>query len=81
MIYRSPFLNRCSAVVGKVPTVNRVSLGQNCLVKGIVLHELMHALGFIHEQNRSDRDEFVKINFDNIRAGTDFIARITYFSG
>ena len=48
---------------------NRVNLNKNCFVKGIVLHELMHALGFIHEQNRPDRDKFVKIDFDNIRNG------------
>lgn len=61
---------RCSAIVGKVPNnANRVTLHENCFVKGIVLHELMHALGFTHEQNRPDRDEFVKIDFDNIRNG------------
>lgn len=32
------------------------------VTKGVVKHEIMHALGFAHEQNRFDRDVFLEVN-------------------
>jgi hypothetical protein len=52
--------------VGKRQIVNLQSPG--CTNRpGTAMHELMHALGFLHEQNRYDRDDFVEIIFGNIK--------------
>ncbi len=40
-----------------------------CTYKGTTVHEFLHALGFWHEQNRPDRDNFVKISYENIQDG------------
>ena len=45
-------------------------LGSDCgSSPGIVMHEIMHALGFYHEHNRPDRNAFVTVQWQNIEPG------------
>ncbi|RWS01085.1 Astacin-like metalloprotease toxin, partial [Dinothrombium tinctorium] len=38
----------------------------NCSCHGIILHELMHTLGFLHIHQRSDRKNYLTIHWNNI---------------
>ncbi|MNK01180.1 Flavastacin precursor [compost metagenome] len=58
----------CKSYVGKVGGKQPIWIGPQCSVTDIA-HEIMHALGFIHEQNRSDRNQFVHIIEENIQEG------------
>ena len=64
----------CWSSVGKVgrkQTVNLQSPG--CTTKiGTPIHEMFHAIGFLHEQNRYDRDSFVRVLTVNIKPGELF---------
>lgn len=56
----------CFSGVGRKSGRQIVSLGHGCENFGIILHELMHVVGFYHLHQRSDRDKFLNIHWDNI---------------
>lgn len=64
--FKSSKFGHCAAHIGKVGGEQFVYLGKMCRNKGIILHEIGHALGFFHEQSRPDRDDYVKIHWKNI---------------
>jgi len=56
----------CSSKMGMQGGRQNVTLGKGCSKLGIFIHEIMHALGFMHEHERPDRDDYVEILFDHI---------------
>ncbi|NXC12917.1 ASTL metalloendopeptidase, partial [Corythaeola cristata] len=57
----------CWSHYGKVGGGQTVSVMKGgCTWKGVIQHELDHALGFLHEHSRSDRDKHVKIMWEYI---------------
>jgi hypothetical protein len=48
---------------------HQLNLGSGCEYSGVARHELGHALGLFHEQTRSDRDEHIDIDWNNIEPG------------
>ncbi|XP_065336690.1 zinc metalloproteinase nas-13-like [Cloeon dipterum] len=57
----------CWSYIGRQGGGQAVSLQSNgCFEPGVVAHELLHAVGFLHEQSATNRDEYILVNFTNI---------------
>ncbi|XP_007558888.1 high choriolytic enzyme 1-like [Poecilia latipinna] len=58
----------CWSYIGRQRGQQYISLERRgCVHHSTVQHEILHALGFHHEQVRSDRDRYVRILFNNIQ--------------
>ncbi|XP_069481458.1 embryonic protein UVS.2-like [Ambystoma mexicanum] len=84
----------CWSYIGKIGGAQQISLTGSCMTIGAIQHELHHALGFFHEQNRSDRDDyvtimtqyispgdmgnFIKIDTDNLGLEYDYLSLMHY---
>ncbi len=74
------FSYSCLSHVGRYQGGGRgaqlLSLGRSCFTYQTVKHELMHAIGFYHEQSRTDRDDYVNIYLENVKPGKFFFKEI-----
>ncbi|XP_050498464.1 zinc metalloproteinase nas-13-like [Diabrotica virgifera virgifera] len=62
----------CFTSTGRIGGEDILNLGKRCFKKfGTSIHELMHNIGFWHEQARTDRDDYVDIHAENIRDGME----------
>ncbi|CAI2352066.1 unnamed protein product [Caenorhabditis sp. 36 PRJEB53466] len=59
----------CYSQVGRTGGKQEISLGRGCFFHEIIVHELMHSVGFWHEHSRADRDDHIRIMWDNILPG------------
>ncbi|XP_033909849.2 hatching enzyme 1.2-like [Acipenser ruthenus] len=66
-------LSGCYSFLGRRGGRQTVSLNRRgCVYHQVVQHEFIHALGFNHEQTRSDRDGHVNILYENIQRGMEY---------
>ncbi|CAB3384744.1 Hypothetical predicted protein [Cloeon dipterum] len=49
----------CWSYVGKIGGRQALNLGNGCISAPVAVHEIIHALGFGHEQSRPDRDKYI----------------------
>ena len=40
-----------------------------CVHQSVAIHEFLHALGIAHEHARPDRDNYVRVYFENVQPG------------
>lgn len=62
-----PDIAACSSQIGAQTGSTQLMLANSCWEYPTIAHMLLHAIGLDHEDKRSDRDEYVEINMDNLR--------------
>jgi len=61
----------CASWVGRQGGAQEVWVSNFC-TSGSMIHEVGHALGLLHEHTRSDRDQFIEVQWSNIQSDKIF---------
>ncbi|XP_075151206.1 seminal metalloprotease 1-like [Haematobia irritans] len=72
----SPIMVGCHSRVGYSGKVQRLNLDMNlpkCSNPVVIMHELLHTLGFYHEHMSPDRDDYIVVNWENIIPGKEHV--------
>ncbi|KAF7641149.1 hypothetical protein LDENG_00291960, partial [Lucifuga dentata] len=65
-------LNGCYSYIGRRFKGQDLSLKRSgCVYHDTVQHEVLHAMGFHHEQKRSDRDQYIRVVLENVIPGKE----------
>lgn len=67
--FRFTHEKKCLSYLGKIGGEQDILLNPEECQFGKILHEMLHAIGFIHEHSREDRDKYVNIHWDQIKEG------------
>lgn len=59
--------SECFAPIGFLKESHLVSLSPYCNHSGLVARQIGHTLGLVHEHRRPNRNDFITINFKNVR--------------
>uniref|UniRef100_A0A0K0EJK5 Metalloendopeptidase n=1 Tax=Strongyloides stercoralis TaxID=6248 RepID=A0A0K0EJK5_STRER len=64
------YVGECLSEIGRTRKKQwqLIKIGRNCDSPGGIIHETLHALGFVHEQCRNDRDNYLSIIEANMNA-------------
>ncbi len=60
-----PAEKHCRSYLGRIGGHQPIFLSNGCGPREIT-HEIMHALGFVHEHTRPDRDRYVRVHWEEI---------------
>jgi len=60
----------CYSYVGKIGGRQLMKMFGECLRFAALVHELGHAIGFNHEHQRPDRDDYLNVYLQNVDPGT-----------
>jgi Astacin (Peptidase family M12A) len=62
----------CGSAVGRNGGRQTISMRRPaCFQPGIPVHELMHTLGFLHMHQHTNRDNFVRVLWQNVNPGSE----------